>query len=76
MKTTKNITVTGNTYPAAKLLRSCGFDFDKSNKTWVGTEENRDELNRVSTATYSRANQNLVSKLIITVDEDPFAIFD
>jgi hypothetical protein len=66
MNTNQNsVTVTGNTYPAAKLLRDCGFNFDKASKSWVGDASALAELRRVSTATYSRANGKLVAGLKI-----------
>jgi len=65
MNNENTVTITGNTYPAAKLLRDCGFAFDKTTKAWTGDAAAKAELDRVSTATYSRANQRLVSGLRI-----------
>jgi hypothetical protein len=62
---TSIVRITGNTYPASKLLRTVGFVFDADTKTWIGDGAALDELRRVSTATYSRANLKAVSGLTI-----------
>lgn len=57
--------VTGNTYSAKSILNNSGFSYEGKEKAWYGNQENLDELKRVSTASYSRANQKLVSALKI-----------
>lgn len=57
------IKVTGNTYAAKNILKDAGFKFDSANKSWNGDELAKVELDRISTASYSRANQKLVSGL-------------
>jgi hypothetical protein len=59
----KMIKVTGNTYQAKSILKDCGFTYDAENKCWNGNDEALVELKRVSTASYSRANQKLVAGL-------------
>jgi hypothetical protein len=60
------IKITGNTYPAQNMLKQAGFSWDKKQKAYFGTKDNLTELNRISTATYSRANQKLKGSLTIT----------
>jgi hypothetical protein len=60
------IKVTGRTFPAASLLRECGFAWNATDKCWTGTADALAELERVSTATYSRSNQKLVAGLKIS----------
>ena len=57
------IKVTGNTYPARNILKDSGFTWDKDAKAYYGDENNKAELDRISTASYSRANQKLVIAL-------------
>jgi hypothetical protein len=57
------IKVTGNTYPAQNLLKKCGFIWDSKQKAYFGDSAAKDELDRISTATASRANQKLVLML-------------
>ncbi|MCM1237397.1 MAG: hypothetical protein NC489_45610 [Ruminococcus flavefaciens] len=39
-----DLTVTGNTYPARKIMREFGLDWDKENKAWIGSRENLNKL--------------------------------
>ena len=57
------IKVTGNTYPARHILKEAGFAWDKDVKAYFGDESAKAELDRISTASYSRANQKLVATL-------------
>jgi len=65
MTTTQTTKITGNTYPARTWLKDCGFVFDKETKTWLGSDEAKSELERTSTASYSRANAKLIAGLTI-----------
>jgi hypothetical protein len=51
------IKVTGNTYQAKDVLKKAGFEYVPQFKAWFGNEEANNELKRITTATYSRANQ-------------------
>jgi hypothetical protein len=57
------IKVTGNTYPARNLLRDCGFTWDAKQRVYLGDDSAKTELDRISTAIASRANQKLVLML-------------
>jgi hypothetical protein len=57
------IKVTGNTYPANRLLKECGFGWDSKQKAYFGDTKAKIKLDRVSTASYSRTNQKLVAGL-------------
>ena len=57
--------ISGTTYNAKELLKNAGFVYDKKSKKWHGDQTAMIELQRVSTATYSRANQKLVAGLKI-----------
>ncbi len=61
------IKITGNTYAAKELLKSAGFVY--RDKSWYGSNDDKAELDRVSTASYSRTNQRLVSGLKFEVIE-------
>jgi hypothetical protein len=63
---TKAYKVTGKTYPARNVLKDAGFEFDGKSKAWHGGEAELKELQRITTATYSRANQNAVDGIEIT----------
>lgn len=57
--------VTGNTYPAKSILNQAGFTWDGGSKAWFGSEEALEELKRISTPTYSRANNKAFAGLKI-----------
>jgi|LSQX01.3.fsa_nt_gb hypothetical protein len=54
------IKVTGNTYQAKEILKQAGFKWDQQQKAFLGDNIAKTELDRISTPTYSRKNQNLV----------------
>jgi hypothetical protein len=56
--------VTGNTYQAKEVLKKAGFTYD--NKAWYGDEAAKTELDRITTASYSRANQKAIAGCQIT----------
>ncbi len=60
---TGKIKVTGNTYPAKELLKDAGFAYSTTDKAWYGDDVAKTELDRMSTASYSRKNQNLIASL-------------
>jgi len=60
-----NYTVEGNTYKAKRVLNDAGFKWDAENKEWVGNQEAKDELERITKASYSRANQKAISDIRI-----------
>ena len=57
------IKVTGNTYPAKELLERYGFVWDKEQRAFFGNENAKKELDKHSTASAGRRNQNLVAAL-------------
>src|SRR5690606_12521204 len=57
------VKVTGDTYPARYILREAGFQWNKYEKAYFGDKSAKAELDRISTASYSRANQKLVAAL-------------
>lgn len=57
--------ITGSTYPAKNALKNAGFQFDATTKEWYGDEAAMTELKRISTASYSRANQKACAGLKI-----------
>lgn len=59
------ITVKGNTYPARNMLKDAGFYYEAALKEWHGDKNNLDELKRISTPSYSRANAKVLSGLTI-----------
>ena len=63
------IKVTGNTYPAKDVLKKAGFEFVPQYKAWFGTEEANNELKRITTPSYSRANQKVTMNLNLTIVE-------
>jgi hypothetical protein len=65
MTTTQTTKITGNTYSARAWLKDCGFVFDKETKAWLGNDEAKAELERTSTASYSRANAKLLAGLTV-----------
>jgi hypothetical protein len=48
--------VTGNTYRAKQVLKDAGFSFDADSKAWYGDDTAKAELDRITRASYSRAN--------------------
>lgn len=63
--TTATTKITGKTYSARAWLKDCGFAWDKDQEAWLGDDAARGELERTSTASYSRANAKLLSSLTI-----------
>lgn len=59
------IKVTGDTYPARYILREAGFVWNRYEKAYFGDKSAKAELDRISTASYSRTNQRLVAALKI-----------
>ena len=57
------VKVTGDTYPARYILREAGFVWNRYEKAYFGDKSAKAELDRISTPTYSRANQKLVAAL-------------
>lgn len=57
--------ITGRTYAAKEMLKAAGFEYESKEKAWYGSKENMKELDRITTATYSRANQKLRQGLTI-----------
>ncbi len=57
------IKVTGNTYPARKILKDSDFEWVPQYKAWFGTEENKKELDRITRPSYSRTNQKAATGL-------------
>lgn len=53
------IKAVGSTYKAKNLLKDAGFSWDTDLQAWVGDVDARMEFGRITTATYSRANQKL-----------------
>ena len=62
----KNYKVSGRTYPARNVLKDAGFTYESARKEWFGNEESLQELKRITTASYSRANQKAISGIEIT----------
>jgi hypothetical protein len=58
MDKVNTIMVTGNTYRAKQVLRDAGFWFDPESKAWYGDDTAKAELDRITRASYSRANLN------------------
>ena len=50
------IMVTGKTYQAKQVLKDAGFEFDTESKAWYGDDTAKTELDRITRASYSRAN--------------------
>jgi hypothetical protein len=65
MATTQTTKITGKTYHARSWLKDCGFVFDKTEQAWFGDDAAKVELERTSTASYSRANAKLLSGLTV-----------
>jgi len=65
----KQYRVTGNTYPASALLRRVGFSWVAGDRAWYGMQDAKDELERVSTVAYSRANAKVFGGLRIEIAE-------
>lgn len=63
--TNATIKVTGKTYPARTWLKDCGLVFDKDAQAWIGDDAAKAEIDRTSTASYSRANAKLLSGLTV-----------
>ena len=61
--TTKTCKATGNTYTARNVLKAAGFVWDKDSKAWLGDDDAKTELARITTASYSRANGKACSGL-------------
>jgi len=59
------IRITGKTYQAKEMLKKAGFEFEAKEKAWYGDEGAMAELDRITTATYSRTNQKLRQGLTI-----------
>lgn len=59
--------VSGKTYRARIVLREAGFRWDAKNEAWWGDEAARAELDRITTATYSRTNQRDCAGIVISV---------
>jgi len=59
--------VTGNTYPAKTVLTDAGFAWDKDSKAWFGDDVAKLELDRLTRASYSRANLNACKGIVIEV---------
>lgn len=62
--------VTGDTYKAKQILKDAGFTWNAENKEWTGNQEAKDELTRITTASYSRANQKACSGIKIETKEN------
>jgi hypothetical protein len=63
---TTTVKVTGNTYPARDVLRTAGFAWSKDGNCWLGDDAAKAELERITTATYSRRNAKACSGIIVT----------
>jgi len=48
----------GNTYAAKGVLMNAGFAYNAETKTWHGEEEHKQEFDRITRPSYSRANGN------------------
>lgn len=55
------IKAVGNTYKAKTVLKDAGFKWDSNSGTWIGNVDARMEFGRITTASYSRANQKLAT---------------
>jgi hypothetical protein len=64
------IKITGKTYQAKEVLKQAGFEWVPQFKAFFGTEEAKKELDRITTASYSRANQKAISGIVYeTLDQ-------
>jgi hypothetical protein len=59
------VKITGKTYQAREWIKSCGFAWNSEEKAYFGNAEAKTELERTSTATYSRANGKLLAALTV-----------
>lgn len=69
-KMSKQIMVIGKTFPARQVLRDAGFEFDTLSKAWYGDDAAKAELDRITTASYSRANLKACEGLEYTTKVD------
>jgi len=65
MAMTATTKITGKTYNARNWLKDCGFAWDKEQGAWLGDDAAKAELERTSTASYSRPNAKLLSALTV-----------
>jgi hypothetical protein len=56
---------TGNTYAAKGVLKDAGFKYNGATKEWTGDDAAKEEFDRISSSSYSRANSKATNGVTI-----------